>query len=240
MEKHVTTMAEVSGIDAAPMAPQLFGNAGKEHMKRYGTTEDHLAKIALKNHRHSVNNPNSQFQDDYTLDEIKNSPRVFGPLTKLQCCPTSDGSAAAVLASESFVREHGLEDQAVQIVGMEMSTDFASTFEDRDPMKIVGYDMTRDASRRLFGKTGLSPSDVNVVELHDCFSANELISYEALGLCGEGEAGAFIDSGANTYGGRCVVNPSGGLISKGHPLGATGTFLFYIFGVLRGRSRQER
>ncbi|XP_017105308.2 sterol carrier protein 2 [Drosophila bipectinata] len=223
MERHITEMSELTEIGPGPMAAQIFGNAGKEHMKKYGTKPEHFGKIAWKNHKHSVNNPYSQFRDEYTLEQIMKSPQVVeGVLTKLQCCPTSDGSGAAILASEAFVRRHGLEKQAVEIVGMEMASDPESTFADKSLMKIAGYDMTRLASQRLFAKSGYKPQDVQVVELHDCFSANELVTYEALGLCGEGEAGAFIDRGDNTYGGKFVVNPSGGLISKGHPLGATG------------------
>ena len=146
---------------------------------------------------------------------------VFDPLTKLQCCPTSDGGGAAILASEDFVREHGLEAKAVEIVGMSMTTDYASSFEKSD-IKLVGSDMTKNAAAKVYEQSGYGPENVDVVELHDCFAANELITYEALGLCGEGKAGEFIDSGAQTYGGQVVVNPSGGLISKGHPLGATG------------------
>ncbi|KAH8357062.1 hypothetical protein KR200_009488 [Drosophila serrata] len=223
MERHVTEMGELTEIGAGPMAAQIFGNAGKEHMQKYGTKPEHFGKIAWKNHKHSVNNPYSQFRDEYTLEQIMKSPQVVeGVLTKLQCCPTSDGSGAAILASEAFVRRHGLEKQAVEIVGMEMASDPASTFADKSLMKIAGTDMTRLASQRLFAKSGYKPQDVQVVELHDCFSANELVTYEALGLCGEGKAGEFIDAGDNTYGGKFVVNPSGGLISKGHPLGATG------------------
>jgi len=222
MDKHVELMAEIAGINNSPITAQMFGNAGKEHMEKYGTKPEHLAKIAYKNHKHSVNNPYSQFQDDYTMEQIMNSPCIYGPLTKLQCCPTSDGSAAAILATEEFVRAHGLERQAVEILGMEMATDLPSTFNDRSCMKIVGYDMTKKAADMLFQKTNYRPQDVDVVELHDCFSANELISYEALGLCAPGKAGELIDSGDNTYGGQYVINPSGGLISKGHPLGATG------------------
>ncbi|XP_017117048.1 sterol carrier protein 2 [Drosophila elegans] len=223
MERHITEMSELTEIGAGPMAAQIFGNAGKEHMQKYGTKPEHFGKIAWKNHKHSVNNPYSQFRDEYTLEQIMKSPQVVeGVLTKLQCCPTSDGSGAAILASEAFVRRHGLEKQAVEIVGMEMASDPASTFADKSLMKIAGTDMTRLATQRLFAKSGYKPQDVQVVELHDCFSANELVTYEALGLCGEGKAGEFIDAGDNTYGGKFVVNPSGGLISKGHPLGATG------------------
>ncbi|XP_001607735.3 non-specific lipid-transfer protein [Nasonia vitripennis] len=222
MDKHVELMADVAGMNESPITAQLFGNAGIEHMKKYGTKPEHFAKIAYKNHMHSVNNPYSQFQDKYTLEQIMNSPKVFGPLTKLQCCPTSDGSAAVILANEDFVRRHRLENQAVEIVGMEMSTDLPSTFSERSCIKLIGYDMTKDATEKLFTKTAYKPSDVDVVELHDCFSANELVTYEALGLCPPGKAGELIDSGNNTYGGKYVINPSGGLISKGHPLGATG------------------
>ncbi len=222
MDLHAKQMIETRGFAKAPPAAQFFGNAGREHMERYGTTAEHFAKIGWKNHKHSVNNPYSQFQDEYTLQEIKDAPMVFDPLTKLCCCPTSDGAGAAVLASEAFVREHGLEEQAIEIVGQAMTTDFPSTFEEKSSIKLVGYDMTRSAARKVYEQSGTGPEDVDVVELHDCFSCNELVTYEALGLCPEGEAGEFIDSGANTYGGRVVVNPSGGLISKGHPLGATG------------------
>ena len=125
------------------------------------------------------------------------------------------------LTSERFVKAHGLEEQAVEIVGQAMTTDFESTFSGSD-MSLVGFDMTKAAANAVFEESGLGPADVDVVELHDCFSANEMITYEGLGLCGEGKAGELIDSGAVTYGGQVVVNPSGGLISKGHPLGATG------------------
>ncbi|XP_046458122.1 sterol carrier protein 2-like [Daphnia pulex] len=221
MDRHVGALAENVGIEPAPIAAQLFGAAGLEHMKKYGSKEVHMAKIAWKNHKHSVNNPKSQFRDEYTLEQILASPPVYGPLTKLQCCPTSDGSAAAIIVSEAFAAKHGLLDRAVEILGMEMTTDLSSTFENSS-MKLVGYDMTKMAAEKLFAKTGVKPTDVQVVELHDCFSANELITYEALGLCPEGKAGEMIDRGDNTYGGKYVVNPSGGLISKGHPLGATG------------------
>jgi sterol carrier protein 2 len=215
-------MVSLRGFAAAPPAPQFFGNAGREHMERYGTKPEHFAKIGWKNHKHSVNNPYSQFQDEYSLEQIMNAPMVYDPLTKLQCCPTSDGAGAAILASEDFVKRHGLQDKAVEILAMAMTTDLASTFEEKSSIKLVGFDMARKAARTVYEKSGLGPENVDVIELHDCFSCNELITYEALGLCPEGKAGEFIDSGANTYGGKVVINPSGGLISKGHPLGATG------------------
>ena len=222
MDKHFQLMVNLRGFAQAPAAPQMFGNAGREHMERYGTTAQHFAKIGWKNHKHSVNNPYSQFQDEYSLEDILNAPMVYEPLTKLQCCPTSDGSGAAIVVSEDFVRKHNLQANAVEILGMAMATDFASTFDEQSCIKMVGYDLSKAAARKVYEHSGLGPENVDVVELHDCFSCNELITYEALGLCPEGKAGAFVDSGANTYGGKVVINPSGGLISKGHPLGATG------------------
>ncbi len=222
LDKHFEAMVALRGFAAAPGAPQIFGNAGREHMERYGTTPEHFAKIGHKNHKHSVNNPYSQFQDEYSLEDILNAPMVYEPLTKLQCCPTSDGAAAAVLCSEEFVKKHNLQKQAVEIVGMAMTTDFESSFADKSCIKMVGFDMTRNAAQKVYEQSGLGPENVDVVELHDCFSANELITYEGLGLCEPGKGGGLIESGAVTYGGKWVVNPSGGLISKGHPLGATG------------------
>ena len=206
----------------APFAAQYFGNAGIEHMRKYGTTAEHTAKIAYKNHLHSSNNPYSQFRDVYTLDQIKQSPHVYGPLTKLQCCPTSDGSAAALLCSESFMLSNNLQDQAVEIIGISLHTDFSSTFSKDSLINLAGYEVSRQAAEEVYKQSGVNGSEVGVCELHDCFSTNELITYEALQFCKVGQAGKFIDKGLNTYGGQVVVNPSGGLISKGHPLGATG------------------
>ncbi|XP_071800374.1 sterol carrier protein 2-like [Asterias amurensis] len=222
MDKHMEVLMSNHDLQASPITAQMFGRAGIEHMDKYGTTADHIAKIAYKNHKHSTNNPYSQFQKEYSMADIKNAPMVFAPLTKLQCCPTSDGSAAAVLCSEDFVKKHNLQARAVEIIGMQMATDLPSTFEENSIMKMVGYDMTKKAADDLYRNTGVHPSEIDVVELHDCFAANELITYEALGLCPPGKAGELIDRGDNTYGGKYVINPSGGLISKGHPLGATG------------------
>lgn len=218
---HIQLLAEISEVRFPP-APWMFGAAGREHMEKYGSTPEHFARIGWKNHRHSVNNPYAQFQEAYTLEQILESPEIYSPLTKLQCSPTSDGSGAAVLASEAFVEQHDLSAQAVEIVGQGLVTDFPSTFESRTARDIIGYDMNVQAARIAYEKAGLGPDDIQVIELHDCFSANELWLYEALGLCGEGEAAKLIDNDETTYGGRWVVNPSGGLISKGHPLGATG------------------
>ncbi|NQZ98245.1 MAG: lipid-transfer protein [Myxococcales bacterium] len=222
MGRFFSKMNKLRGVDRkAPGAPQMFGNAARQYMEKYGARPESFARIGEKNHRHSVNNPYSQFRDEYSLQDILDAPMVWDPLTKLQCCPTSDGGAAAVLASERFVREHGLEANAVEILAMAMTTDRSSTFDEGD-MNLVGSDMTVGASRAVYEQSGFGPEDVDVIELHDCFSANEMITYEGLGLCEAGGAPELIDSGAVTYGGKVVVNPSGGLISKGHPLGATG------------------
>jgi sterol carrier protein 2 len=221
LDQHMSAMSQFREITSVPFAPQMFGNAGREHMEKYGTKLEHFAKIAWKNHKHSVNNPYSQFRDEYSLEDILKSRKVYEPLTMLQCCPTSDGAAAAVLCSEEYVHKYGLEHQAVEIVAMAMATDLPSTFKD-GCIAVVGSDMTKKAAQEVYLKSGLTPNDVQVVELHDCFSCNELITYEALGLCGQGQAARLVENGDNTYGGKYVVNPSGGLISKGHPLGATG------------------
>jgi acetyl-CoA acetyltransferase len=222
IDKHAMAMFEVREPEQSPPAPQMFGNAGREHMERYGSNPDHYAWIGWKNHKHSVNNPYAQFQDEYSMDDIKAAKVIHEPLTKLQCSPTSDGSAAAVVASERFVDEHGLWDRAIEIAGQAMVTDMSSTFDEKSCIKIVGFDMSREAANRAYEEAGVGPEDVDVIELHDCFSANELITYEALGLADEGKGHELVESEDTTYGGRWVVNPSGGLISKGHPLGATG------------------
>ena len=222
MDKHMLAMMKLRQFVPAPPAPQIFGNAGREHMDKFGSQLHHFAKIGYKNHKHSVNNPYSQFQDEYTLEDIQNAKMVYEPLTKLQCCPTSDGSGAAILANEDFVKKHNLQDKAVEIIGMAMATDGEDTFTQNDCRYLAGYGMTAAAAKKVYDMSGYGPENVDVCELHDCFSANELITYEGLGLAKEGTAHKMIDEDAFTYGGKTVVNPSGGLISKGHPLGATG------------------
>ncbi len=224
LDRHATAMFKVRDPEESPPAPQMFGNAGRDHMEKYGSTPDHYAWIGWKNHKHSVNNPYAQFQDEYTLDEIKSARMIHDPLTKLQCSPTSDGSAAAVVASERFVDENDLWDTAVEIAGQSMVTDLSDVFaDDTDCIRIVGAGMSKKAADQAYEEAQVSASEVDVCELHDCFSANELITYEALGFAAEGEGHKLVDAEATTYGGDGpVVNPSGGLISKGHPLGATG------------------
>jgi sterol carrier protein 2 len=160
LEKFVVQNLELRGPTKSPFAPSLFGNAGKEHMEKYGTKKEHFAKVAWKNHKHSVNNPYSQFRDEYTLDQIMNSATISDPLTKLQCCPTSDGAACAVICSEEFVVQHGLQDQAVEILGMALRTDKKSTFEAQSNMKLVGADMAKETAQMVYKQAGLTPNDV--------------------------------------------------------------------------------
>ncbi|MFE3885794.1 lipid-transfer protein [Streptomyces lydicus] len=220
--RHYGVMAAAHGFEMTPPTAQIFGNAAREHMERHGTTAEQLAAVGAKNHRHSAHNPYAQFQDVYTVEDILAARTIHRPLTKLQCSPTSDGAAAAVVASERFVREHGLADRAVEIVAQAMTTDTEESFSSGSCIDAVGKPVTRAAARQVFAACGLGIEDIDVIELHDCFSINELLTYEALGMCADGESGKLVADGATTYGGRWVVNPSGGLISKGHPLGATG------------------
>ena len=220
LDKHAGTMNALQGFTAAPPAAQMFGGAGREHSWKYGTKRETFAKVSAKARRHANKNPYALFTDILSVEEILAAPEVFDPLTRYQCCPPTCGAAAAVLCSDEFAKKHGISNP-VYIAAQAMTTDYASSFSD-SMIKMVGYDMTKAAAEKVYAQAGLGPKDVQVVELHDCFTANEVITYEALGLCAEGEAEKFINDGDNTYGGKWVTNPSGGLLSKGHPLGATG------------------
>ncbi|OCT54085.1 Non-specific lipid-transfer protein [Cladophialophora carrionii] len=215
-------MKATRGITNAPGAAQLFGNAGREYMEKYGAKPEDFAEIARVNHEHSKRNPYSQFKDEYTLEQIMKSPMIHPPLTKLQCCPTSDGGAAVVVVSQEFLdkRPH-LKSQAILIAGQQLATDSPDLFS-RSAMDLVGYQMSVYAAKRAMDEAGITPNDVSVVEVHDCFSANEMCVIDAMGLCPKGKAHELVRNGDITYGGKYVINPSGGLISKGHPLGATG------------------
>ncbi|KAI8220496.1 Non-specific lipid-transfer protein [Colletotrichum sp. SAR 10_86] len=218
----VKMMAETRGITNSPGAAQMFGNAGREYMEKHGAKPEDFAEIARINHEHSTRNPYSQFQDVYTQEQILKAPEIFAPLTKLQCCPTSDGGAAAVLVSQAFLDERPhLKDQAVLVAGQCLATDAPSLFS-RSAIDLMGFEMTQHAVKAALTEAGVTQNDVQVVELHDCFSANEMIVLDSLGLAQPGKAHELVRRGDITYGGKYVVNPSGGLISKGHPLGATG------------------
>ena len=212
-------LKETRGVTNAPGAAQLFGNAGREYIEKYGASAEDFAEIARINHEHSKRNPYSQFKDEYTLDQILKSPMIHAPLTKLQCCPTSDGGAAVVVVSQEFLdkRPH-LKSQAILIAGQKLATDSPDLFS-RSAIDLVGYKMSEYAAEVALKEAGITPNDVSVVEVHDCFSANEMCVIDALKLSPKGKAHELVRSGGITYGGKYVINPSGGLISKGHPLG---------------------
>ena len=221
-QRMLERMTELQGnIAESPRAAQLFGGGGRAHMERFGTKAETFGRISVKARKHAANNPYAVFRDPISLEEVMASPAVFDPLTRLMCCPPTCGAAAAVLCSAEFAKKHGL-DMRVKIAAQALTTDSNSTFDEPDMRKLVGYDMSRNAALQVYEKSGIGPEDIKVCELHDCFASNELLTYEALGLTPEGTAEKFVMDGDNTYGGRCVTNPSGGLLSKGHPLGATG------------------
>jgi len=221
MGKHAQVMNDLQGFNNAPPAAQMFGGAGREYRFQYGTKKETFGKISEKAREHASRNPYALFNQKLSLAEIMASDEVFDPLTRFQCCPPTCGAGAAILCSDEFAKQHGIA-KPVYIAAQAMTTDFASSFEERSMIKMIGYDMTKDAARQVYEAASIGPKDIKVVELHDCFTANELLTYEALGLCPEGGAEKFIWDGDNTYGGKVVTNPSGGLLSKGHPLGATG------------------
>jgi acetyl-CoA acetyltransferase len=221
LDEFIGLADELSGDPEAPMALKMFSGAGISYQDKYGARDETFAKIREKASRHAVHNDKAMFRAEVTVDDVMQSPRFTKLLTRLQCCPPTCGAGAALICSEAFAKKHGI-DTSVRIVGQAMTTDFPSTFEARDLMQMVGYDMTAAAAKSVYEQAGTGPEDVDVVELHDCFTANELITYEGLGLTPEGTAEKFIWDGDNTYGGKVVTNPSGGLLSKGHPLGATG------------------
>ena len=231
----------VTDAKEIPTALKYFGGAGLEHMKKYGTRLETFAKVRAKASRHAVHNPNAIFRKELTEEDVMASPAIWqGVLTRLMACPPTCGAAAAILMSDEFAKKHGVRTD-VAITAQSMTTDFPSTFESDDMMRVVGYDMAKTAAERVYEESGVGPDDVDVVELHDCFAQNELISYEALGLCPEGGAEEFVENGDNTYGGKLVTNPSGGLLSKGHPLGATGLAqCFELTSQLRGTAEARQ
>jgi len=213
---------ELVGNEQVPLALRYFGGAGLAHMQQYGTQMSTFAKIRAKASRHASNNPVALFRTVVTEDEVLATPVMWpGVMTRLMACPPTCGAAAAIVCSAGFAQRHGL-DRGVRIKAQAMTTDRPVSFEARDMREVVGFSMAREAAQKVYEAAGVGPQDIDVVELHDCFAHNELISYEALGLCPEGGAEKFVLDGDNTYGGKVVTNPSGGLLSKGHPLGATG------------------
>jgi len=229
------------GQPDVPLAIRYFGGAGMSHMRKYGTTLETFARVRAKASRHATHNPLALFRREVSVDEVLAAPMLMdGVMTRLMACPPTCGAAAAVVVSDEFARRRGIP-AAVTIAAQAMTTDTPSTFEAHDMMQLVGYDMAKAAARQVYDAAGIGPEDVDVVELHDCFAQNELISYEALGLCPEGGGERFVANGDNTYGGRYVTNPSGGLLSKGHPLGATGLAQCYeLTQQLRGTAEQRQ
>ena len=228
---------DLVGHEEIPLALRYFGGAGLAHMERYGTKLSTFAKIRAKASRHATRNPLALFRKEMTEQEVMEAPVIWpGVMTRSMACPPTCGAAAALLVSDAYARRHGL-DTSVRIKAQSMTTDTASTFDTSDMIRVVGFDLSQSAAQQVYERAGVAPTDVNVVELHDCFAQNELITYEALGLCAEGDAEKFVLDGDNTYGGRYVTNPSGGLLSKGHPLGATGLAQCYeLVSQLRGRA----
>jgi acetyl-CoA acetyltransferase len=213
---------EMVGQAEIPLALRYFGGAGLAHMQQYGTRLSTFAKIRAKASRHAEHNPMALFRKVVTEEEVMNSPVMWpGVMTRLMACPPTCGAAAAIVCSEAFAQRHGL-DRGVRIRAQAMTTDRPVAFEARDMREVVGFSMARAAAQQVYEAAGIGPQDLDVVELHDCFAHNELLSYEALGLCPVGGAEKFVCDGDNSHGGRIVTNPSGGLLSKGHPLGATG------------------
>lgn len=223
-----TLDAYFEGVAAARNVPDdrtagsavFFGAAGAQYAEEYGIDPSVFAHITVKSRKHAAGNPYAVFRAPLTFDEVMASPQIYGPLTRFQCCPPTCGAAAAVVVSKEYAKRRGLRSDVV-IAAQALTTDFPTAFGG-DMTKLIGYDMTVAASSAVYERSGIGPEDIRVVELHDCFTTNEFITYESLGLTPKGTAEKFVLSGDNTYGGRVVTNPSGGLISKGHPLGATG------------------
>ena len=224
-----------------PLAMRLFGSAGLEHMKRFGTKLEPFAKIRAKASRHASNNPLALFKKVVTEEEVMASPVLWpGVMTRLMACPPTCGAAAAIVTSADFAKRHNLRSE-VKIAAQAITTDSASTFDNNDLRGVAGYYMAQTAAKKVYEAAGIGPEDIDVIELHDCFAQNELLTYESLGLCAEGEAEKLVLDGDNTYGGKYVTNPSGGLLSKGHPIGATGLAqCFELVNQLRGEAEARQ
>lgn len=224
-----------------PLALRYFGGAGREHMEKHGSTFADFARIRAKSSRHAAKNPLAIFRSVMTEHEVLSAPMIWpGVMTKPMACPPTSGAAAALLVSRGFASRNNLS-ATVAIAAQAMTTDTRTTFDSESMIELVGSTMTKRAAKAVYEHAGIGPKDIGVVELHDCFAHNELITYEGLGFCDEGEASRFIADGDNTYGGRVVTNPSGGLLSKGHPLGATGLAQCYeLTNQLRGTAEARQ
>lgn len=226
------------GLLGSGTMPAVFAEAGHEHSRKYGTTFEQFAKVSVKNHHHSTLNPKAMYQIETPLEAVMGAEMIAYPNTKLMCSVNVDGSAAAVIASEKKARELGLMDRAVKVRASVLTSD---PWQERDLVMPDVNSCTRLAAKAAYEMAGVSPDDINLVELHDCFATAEILHYENLGLCGEGEAGRMIDEGESALGGRVPVNVSGGLLSKGHPLGATGIANIYEVSThLRGEAGKRQ
>ncbi|HSP99566.1 MAG TPA: thiolase family protein [Candidatus Dormibacteraeota bacterium] len=226
----------VEGILGSGLMPAVFGMAGVEHMRTYGTKAEHFAKVSVKNHKHSTKNPLSQYQVEVSLEDVMNARMVAYPNTLYMCCPTGDGAAAAIVCSEEMVKKFGRK--AVKIAFSVLTSD---PWTPRDLTMPDVNTLTRNAAKVAYERAGVGPDDLDLIELHDCFATAELLHYENLGLCKEGEAGRAVDEGWFEHGGRTPVNVSGGLLSKGHPLGATGVANIYeVVTHLRGEAGERQ
>jgi acetyl-CoA acetyltransferase len=226
------------GLLGSATMPAVFAEAGMEHARKYGTTFEQFAKVSVKNHHHSTLNPKAMYQIETPLETVMNAEMIAYPNTKLMCSVNVDGAAAAVLASEKKAKELGLMKRAVRVKASVMTSD---PWQERDLVMPDVNTCTRLAAKKAYEMAGISPQDLSLVELHDCFATAEILHYENLGLCGEGEAGRMIDSGAVALGGKIPVNVSGGLLSKGHPLGATGIANIYEVSThLRGEADKRQ
>ncbi|MBB3013278.1 thiolase C-terminal domain-containing protein [Cupriavidus alkaliphilus] len=233
--------ALTADVPELPQALRTFGGAGREHMQKYGTTMETFAAIRAKASRHAANNPLALFRNVVTTEDVMNDKVMWpGVMTRLMACPPTCGAAAALIVSEKFAKKHGLRSD-VQILAQAMTTDPVDSFDPPSLISYAGFHMARAAAAKVYDQAGVDPKDIRVCELHDCFAHNELLTYEALGLCEIGAGEKFVMDGNNTYGGQVVTNPSGGLLSKGHPLGATGLAQCYeLTHQLRGTAEHRQ
>jgi len=225
------------GLLGSGTMPAVFAEAGMEHSRNHGTTFEQFAKISVKNHHHSTMNPKAMYQIETPLDDVMNAEMISYPNTKLMCSVNVDGSAAAVLVSEKKAKELGME-RAVKVKASVITSD---PYQERDLVMPDVNTCTRKAAKEAYEMAGVGPEDIDLVELHDCFATAEMLHYENLGLCKDGEAGRMIDEGEVALGGKVPVNVSGGLLSKGHPLGATGIANIYEVSThLRGEAGERQ
>ncbi len=225
------------GLLGSNTMPCVFAEAGMEHQRKYGTTFEQFAQVSVKNHHHSTMNPKAMYQIETPIETVMNAEMISYPNTKLMCSVNVDGAAAAILCSEKKARELGMG-RAVRIKSSILTSD---PFSDRNLTMPDVNSCTQLAAKQAYEMAGISADDVDLVELHDCFATAEVLHYGNLGLCPPEDAGKFVQDGQATLGGKCPVNMSGGLLSKGHPLGATGIANVYEVSThLRGEAGQRQ